>query len=57
MGMARASLIAVLTGRGGSMMMAVRAANVAGIPVETILSGALLVANRCPHCGQQLPPE
>jgi hypothetical protein len=37
-------------------MMAARAAKLAGIPVEMILEGKIVMAaDRCPHCGQKIP--
>lgn len=59
-GMREGSLIGVVSRRshGGSMAMAVRAAELLGITVERIMSGTLASTGKCPHCGQQLPdPE
>jgi hypothetical protein len=57
MGMSIAALHLTLSGRGGSMMMAVRAAHLAGIPVDTIIYGTVLATDRCAHCGQKLPEK
>ncbi len=42
----------VTAGKSGSMGMVVRAATLAHIPVEVLLSGRIDAANRCPTCGQ-----
>lgn len=54
-GMSKQAIENALYSKGGSMMLAVRAAHVAGIPVETITNGTVLLAGRCAHCGQELP--
>jgi hypothetical protein len=38
------------------MTIAYAAAKVAGLPVEHLLEGKLLSADRCPTCGQPKPP-
>jgi hypothetical protein len=35
--------------------VALRIARAAGVPLETVLSGAWPAPNACPHCGQPLP--
>ena len=38
--------------RQPSAAMAIRAARIAGVPVENVLSGAWPPAGACPHCGR-----
>lgn len=57
MGIAPGTISTVLSGRGGSYMMAARAAHLAGVPVETILHGVPMSADKCPTCGQKLPEK
>jgi len=40
----------------GSMIMAVRAAELSKVSLETLLSGAP-APGQCPHCGGALPPR
>jgi hypothetical protein len=57
MGLRPESLTEVLSGHHGSYMMAVRAAHLAGLPVETILYGTVVATDRCPTCKQKLPEK
>jgi len=50
-------LMSVLAGRSGSMKMAQRAATLAGIPLERLLSGEIMSADSCATCGQRLVPK
>jgi hypothetical protein len=54
MRVAEGTLHQVTTGKSGSMGMAVRAAALAGVPVEVLLTGQIRSANRCPACNQVL---
>jgi hypothetical protein len=54
MKVAEGTLHQVAKGKSGSMGMAVRAAAIAGVPVEVLLSGRIRSANRCPACNQVL---
>jgi hypothetical protein len=53
MGVCRDTLKGVKGGRSGSMATVVRAAQLACIPVERLLSGELATADRCPYCGHR----
>ena len=55
MGFSVKTIMAVLSGRKGSMALAVRVAELAHIPVERLLTGGISDATVCPHCGQKLP--
>jgi transcriptional regulator with XRE-family HTH domain len=53
MGVSENVLCRISTGRTrGSPGIMIRAARVAGVPVERVLSAALRVANTCPTCGR-----
>jgi hypothetical protein len=48
-----ATLLAALSRRGKpSAGLALRAARLAGVPLEDVLSGAWPEAGSCPHCGR-----
>ena len=49
----QATLVGALARAGKpSAGMAVRAARLAGVPIDDVLSGAWPVAGSCPHCGR-----
>jgi hypothetical protein len=57
MGINEGTLKNVNSGRCGSMTIVVRAAQVAGVPVERLLSGEITSTNTCHRCGQAMPQE
>jgi hypothetical protein len=54
MGMCASSLQKVRRHRAGSLGMAARAANLAGVSLEVLLSGGFRDAATCPTCGQKI---
>jgi len=54
MGMSEAALHRVVAGKAGSMAMVVRAAELANMSVERLLSGEISAADNCPRCGQKV---
>jgi|SRR5271157_2905085 len=54
MRVAEGTLHQVVVGKAGSMGMSVRAAALAGVPVEVLLTGQIRSANRCPTCNRVL---
>lgn len=52
MGMSIDALKKVRVGKTGSMATVVRAAELAGVSVERLLTGGIVEAGRCPHCGR-----
>jgi hypothetical protein len=53
MGMSTPSLHRAVAGRNASFGMAVRAAELARVPVERLLSGSVADADTCPECGRK----
>jgi len=51
---AQGTLHAVCKGMAGSMALVYRVARVAGVPVDVILTGKIVAADRCRECGQPL---
>jgi len=53
--MPQGTLHQVCAGRAGSMALAYRVAALAGVPLDVLLTGKIVAADRCRECGQPLP--